>query len=154
MYTYLCGLSKVQSVKSRRNSVRKVSKQWAERSRNWGSIPGGDTDLSLHHSVETGSGANQASPPLGTGFLTCRWLQEKLSHTPSISEDKNAWNYTSSPTCVFLVCCLIKHRGNFVFLRYFYYLHLCLESNAAYGNQNISDSPQNFNDWFANSMPG
>jgi hypothetical protein len=97
-------------VKSQRNSFRKVSKQWAERSRNSGSIPGADRDLSLQYSVQTGSEAHSAPRPVGTVLLMWRWLKE------------NAWNYTSSPTCVLLVCCLIKHKDNFVCLQYFYYI--------------------------------
>lgn len=58
-----------------------VSKQWAERSRDWGSIPGGDKDLSLHYSVETGFEAHPVSRPMGTEFCYVAVVsREVISH--------------------------------------------------------------------------
>jgi hypothetical protein len=48
------------------------------------------------------------------------WLETRYLLVPS-AEVKNAFSYgpTSTPPCVFVVSCLIKHRDNFTFL----YLH-------------------------------
>jgi hypothetical protein len=35
---------------------------------------------------------------------------------PSSAEVKNAWSYTTTPPYVFMACCLIKHRDNFIFV--------------------------------------
>jgi hypothetical protein len=37
------------------------------------------------------------------------------SSPPSRAEVKNAWSYTSTLSYVFMVWCLVKHRGNFIF---------------------------------------
>jgi hypothetical protein len=33
----------------------------------------------------------------------------------SSTEVKNAWHYTSTPQCVFITWCLVKHKDNFTF---------------------------------------
>jgi hypothetical protein len=58
-----------------------------------GSIPYRDF-LSLHHRVQTGSGAHPASYPMGT------WG----------SFEAGAWSYTSTPLYVFMAWCFIKYK--------------------------------------------
>jgi hypothetical protein len=48
-----------------------------------------------------------------------RSRREANYRPPSISEVKNAWNCTSTPPYVFMLCCLVKHRDNFALLYVF-----------------------------------
>jgi hypothetical protein len=42
--------------------------------------------------------------------------RRESDHSPqSSAEVKNAWSYTSTPQCVFMAWCLVKHRDNFTF---------------------------------------
>jgi hypothetical protein len=75
--------------------------------------------FSPHHRIQTGSGADPDSYPMGTGSPyfwdkaagECRWP------LPSSAEIKNAWSYTSTPQYVFMAWCLVKHRDNFTFTK-------------------------------------
>jgi hypothetical protein len=64
----------------------------------WGSrvrFPEGDGNFSLHHCVQSSSGAHPASYPMGTRGS---FPERKADHSPpSSAEFKNAWNYTSIP---------------------------------------------------------
>jgi len=41
----------------------------------------------------------------------------EADHSPPPStEVNNTWSYTSTPQCVFMAWCLVKHRDNFTFL--------------------------------------
>jgi hypothetical protein len=85
---------------------------------NWGSFPskGSDGIFSLHHRVQTGSGAHPASYPMGTGrsFSGVKQLGYEADHSPpSSAEVKNVWNDTSIPQYVFMAWCLVKHGDNF-----------------------------------------
>jgi hypothetical protein len=56
--------------------------------------------ISLHHRVQTGSGAQPASYPMDTGgfSLGLKRLEREADHSPpSSAEVKNAWSYTSTP---------------------------------------------------------
>jgi hypothetical protein len=46
---------------------------------------------------------------------------------PSSVEVKNAWSYNSTPQCVFMVWCLVKHKDNFTF--YLCYFHCILKKS-------------------------
>jgi hypothetical protein len=65
-------------------------------------VPEGAGNFSLHHRVQTGSGAHPVSYPMGTTpgafSLEVKRLGREADHPPpSTSEVKNAWNYTSAP---------------------------------------------------------
>jgi hypothetical protein len=47
----------------------------------------------------------------------------EADHSPSSSaEVKNAWSYTCTPQYVSMAWCLVRHRDNFTFFTYFFYL--------------------------------
>jgi hypothetical protein len=87
-------------------------------------VPAGAGDFSLHHRIQTGSGAHPASYPMGTsGSLpeegVLKQLGREADHSPpSSAEVKNAWSYTSAPPVPFMAWCLVKHRDNFTFLTF------------------------------------
>jgi hypothetical protein len=63
-------------------------------------VPEGVGSFSLHHHVQTGSGAHSASYPMGTRALSLGIQRpgREADHTPTSSaEVKNAWSYTSTP---------------------------------------------------------
>jgi hypothetical protein len=77
-------------------------------------------DFTLHHNVQTGSGAHPASYPMSTGVLSwgVKWPGREANHSPpSSTETKNVWSYTSTPTYVWTAWCLVKLRANFAFYR-------------------------------------
>jgi hypothetical protein len=58
------------------------------------------TLLSLHHRVQTGSGAHPASYPMGTRALSLgvKRSEREADHSPpSRAEVKYAWGYASTP---------------------------------------------------------
>jgi hypothetical protein len=60
----------------------------------------GAGNFSLHHLVQTGSGANPSFYPVGTGSSLpgIRRPGNEADHSPpSSAEVKNAWSYTSIP---------------------------------------------------------
>jgi len=87
-----------------------------------GSIPGTVREFSLRQRVQTGSGANPTSFPLGTRLSFTgvkRPRRETDSSLPTSAEFKNTWSYTSAHPCVFMAWCsvfaewyLVKHRNN------------------------------------------
>jgi hypothetical protein len=85
-----------------------------------GAIPGRDNDgnFSLHHSVQTGSGAHPASYPMGIqgSYLGSKaagaWKYHSL---PTRAKVKNAWSYTVTPQQLFLEWYLVTNRDNFTF---------------------------------------
>jgi hypothetical protein len=63
-------------------------------------------EFSLLHVVQTGSEANPASYPMGTGGS---FLRGKADHSPPTSaEIKKTWVYTSTHPYVFMAKCLIS----------------------------------------------
>jgi hypothetical protein len=64
-------------------------------------FPTGAGNFSLHHRVQTGSGAHPASYPLDTA-----------GSFPG-GKAASAWSYTSTPQYVLMTWCLVKHRDNF-----------------------------------------
>jgi hypothetical protein len=63
-------------------------------------FPAGVGNFSLHHRIQTGSGAHPASYSKGTGDLSLgvkRPGREADHSPPSSAEVKNAWNCTSTP---------------------------------------------------------
>jgi hypothetical protein len=63
-------------------------------------IPVGAGNISLHHHVQTDSGARLASYPLDTqgSFLRDKAAVRESDHSPSSrAEVKNGWRYTSTP---------------------------------------------------------
>jgi hypothetical protein len=80
---------------------------------------GGGENFSLHHRVQSGSGANTSSYPMGTGgfSLGLKRPGREAQHSPSASaEVKNAWSYSSTPQHVFMAWYSVKHRDNFTFI--------------------------------------
>jgi hypothetical protein len=78
----------------------------------------GAGNFSLHHRIQNGSGAHPASYPMGTRNFSLGVKQpgREANHSPPSSvEVKNSWSYTSTPQCVFMAWCLVKHRDNFSF---------------------------------------
>jgi hypothetical protein len=62
-------------------------------------FPAGARNFSLHHSVQTGSGAHPAFCPVGTegSFPGVKQLGHGADHSPpSSAKVKNAWSYTST----------------------------------------------------------
>jgi hypothetical protein len=63
-------------------------------------FPAGSGNFSLHHRVQTGSGAHPASYPMGTRSSFTGGIKRpgrEAEHSPPPSaEVKNAWSYTSS----------------------------------------------------------
>jgi hypothetical protein len=81
-------------------------------------FPAGAGNFSLHHRVQSGSGAHPASYPMGTrgSFPGGKAAGCEGDHSPpSSAEVKNAWSYTSTSPYVFIAWCLVKHR-DFTFL--------------------------------------
>jgi hypothetical protein len=78
----------------------------------------GAGNFSLHHHVQTGSGAHLASYPMSTrgSFPEGKGVRhEATTHLHLVPRSKNVWSYVSTPQYVFMVCCLVKHSGNFTF---------------------------------------
>jgi hypothetical protein len=69
-------------------------------------LPAGAGNVSPHHHVEIGPESHTVSYPMGTGGPR------------SSAEDKNTWNYTSTPTHNFMAWCLVKRRGNYAMKTY------------------------------------
>jgi hypothetical protein len=70
----------------------------------------GAGNFSLHHCLQTDSGAHPASYPMGTRgfFLGVKRSGREADHSPpSSAEVKNAWSYTSFPHCIFMAWCLV-----------------------------------------------
>jgi hypothetical protein len=64
--------------------------------------------------VSVGVVRNTASYPMGTrdSFSGVKRPGREANHSPpSSAEFKNAWSYTSTPQYVFMVWCLVNHRG-------------------------------------------
>jgi hypothetical protein len=60
-------------------------------------------------------------PPIqwvpGALSLGVKQLRHEADHSPpSSAEVENVWSYTSTPQCVFIAWCLVKHRDNFTFI--------------------------------------
>jgi hypothetical protein len=75
------------------------------------SNPGGAGNFSLHHHVETGSGAYPTPYSMGTrGFFpgVKRPGREADRTPPSSAEVKNAWSYISTPEYTFMAWCSVK----------------------------------------------
>jgi len=67
----------------------------------------------------------------GGSFLGVKWLEHETGHSlPYNAEVKNAWSHTSTPSYVFMIWCLLKHRGNFIFTYRIYSEHLILTVQA------------------------
>jgi hypothetical protein len=82
-------------------------------------IPGRGKRFSLFKNVHSSPGANTTSYSMDVmdSFLRGKVSRAKVDHSsPSSAEIKNAWSYTSIPSYVFLVWCLIKHRDKSFFL--------------------------------------
>jgi hypothetical protein len=83
---------------SRDSSVDIVTRLWAERTRNWGSIPGRDTIFSLFF-----SSTNPALGPTqhligGSFFSAAKRLNREADYSlPCNAEVKNTWNYVLLP---------------------------------------------------------
>jgi hypothetical protein len=82
--------------------------------RSGGSFPCRVWEFSLHHRVQTCSGAHPASYPVGTrgsfsgGKAAGAW---SYFSRPFSSEVKDDWSYTSTPQYAFMACCSIKSTG-------------------------------------------
>jgi hypothetical protein len=80
-------------------------------------VPAGAENFSLHHRVQTGSGAHPASCPMGTRYQGAFSLGIKrpgfeADHSPpSSAAFKNALCYTSTPQYAFKAWCSVKAQG-------------------------------------------
>jgi hypothetical protein len=75
--------------------------------------------FSLHHHVQTVSGAHPTSYPMSTWAfsLGVKWPGRKADYSPpSSAEAKNAWSYASTPQYVFMVWCSVKAQGQLYIL--------------------------------------
>jgi hypothetical protein len=87
-----------------------------------GSSPGVAGNFSLHHRVQTGSGAHPASYPLGTtGFFpggkSGRGVK-LITELHLVPRSKNEWSYTSTPQYAFMAWFSVKAQGQLYI--YFY----------------------------------
>jgi hypothetical protein len=76
-----------------------------------GRFPAEPRDFSVLHSIQTGSEVHSVSYPMGTESFSSagKRLRLEAEHSLSSSADtKNAWIYTSTPSYVFKVRCLIN----------------------------------------------
>jgi disulfide bond formation protein DsbB len=73
----------------------------------------GGWNFSLHHRVQTGSGAHPASYPVSTrgSFPGGKWLGSEVNSPPSCAEVNNAWSYTSFPQYAFMTWYSVKAQG-------------------------------------------
>jgi hypothetical protein len=91
------------------------------------SIPAGTGNFSLHHRVQTCSGAHPASYSMGTGgsFSEGKLPGLETDHSPpSSAEVKNAWSYTSARPLVSMPSvrdAQLKAQGQF-YLTFSYWL--------------------------------
>jgi hypothetical protein len=71
-------------------------------------FPAGSGIFSLHHHIQTGSGAHPdfIKRVLGVKHPGC----EPEHSPPSNAKVKNVWSYTSTPSYIFMLWCLVKHR--------------------------------------------
>jgi len=68
--------------------------------------------FSLCHQVQTSSGAHPASCPMckGASSSEVKRPEREANHSPPFSvKIKYGWNYTSTPQCIFMAWCIIKH---------------------------------------------
>jgi hypothetical protein len=111
-------------------------------------IPAGAGNFSLHHRVQTGSGAHPACYPMGTGgsFPGVKRLgcEADLHLVP---RSKNEWRYTSTPQYAFMAWCSVKKaQGQLYFTLHLPLLLLLLlllllkNYSITWGNENISRS--------------
>jgi hypothetical protein len=80
---------------------------------NWCSIHSRGRDFSLQYIVQTGSRVHPDSYPIGTRsyFPGGKADGHDAGHSPpSGAKVKNTWSYTSIPSYVFMVWCIVKHR--------------------------------------------
>jgi hypothetical protein len=69
------------------------------------------------HSIQTGSGADAASYPMGNGEFSPREKRpgRETGHSPpSSTEVKNAWPYTSTPQHILVAWFSVKQRDKFI----------------------------------------
>jgi hypothetical protein len=99
-----------------------------------------DGKFSVCHHVQTGSGSNPASHPVGTGDLSLRVkrLGREADHSPSFSaEVKIVWSCTTAPYYIFMAWCLAKHRDNFTFYHFVAEYYTALGERGAEENSYI-----------------
>jgi hypothetical protein len=46
----------------------------------------------------------------------CPMVRRQMREADTSAVAKNAWSYASTPPCVFIKWCLMKHSGNFAFI--------------------------------------
>jgi hypothetical protein len=77
-------------------------------------VPTGAGNFSLHHRVQTGSGAHPTSYPMGNrdSFPGGKAAREWSCHSPpSKVEIRNACSYTSTPQYAFMAWCSVEVEG-------------------------------------------
>lgn len=91
-------------------SIHICNTRW---SKNRDSIPSTGKNFSLVHSVQTGSGSNPGSYPVGTGgsFLGGEVAGHEVDHShPPSAEDKNSWIHTCTSLRVIVFVWLLFPR--------------------------------------------
>jgi hypothetical protein len=81
-------------------------------------VPAGAGNFSLHHRVQTGSGANLASYPMGTrgSSLGVKRPRGEANHSsPCSAEVMNTWSCNSTLQYAFMAWCSLKAQENFTF---------------------------------------
>jgi hypothetical protein len=81
-------------------------------------FPAGAGNFSLLRRIQTSSGVHPGSYSMGTrdSFPGGKVAGLEADHSPPPStEVNNTWSYTSTPQCVFMAWCLVKHRDYFNF---------------------------------------
>jgi hypothetical protein len=84
-------------------------------------FPEGTGNFCLHHRVQNGSEAHQASYPMGTRdtFMGVKQPGREADHSPpSSAEVKECVELYLHSQYAFMACCLVKHRDNFTFYLY------------------------------------
>jgi hypothetical protein len=111
-------------------------------------IPAGARKFSLHHRVQTGSGALSASHPTSTSGSRDKRLGREADHSPlSSTEVKNECSYTSTPQYTFMVRCSVKAQGQLYLLPLLLLIYLLtyLLTSPLRSHWNIG--PQLYNCW-------
>jgi hypothetical protein len=149
----------IYTVNIRRSSVSKATGYGLDDRMIGGSIPGGAGNFSLHHHVQTGSGAHLASYSTGTGGS---FPEGKAAGSWSWSltsvkcrGQRMHWAIPPLPQYVFMAWCLVKHRENFTFLTLllFYTVNsqcssVCLETRLRAGRQGFNSRQAQWLDSF------
>jgi len=137
---YLTCLHFISAKRNQDSSVILVTRLWTGRLWNRGSIPYSRTECSLPRFIPA---VRSPQPPiqrlLGGLYLGLQRPGPKSNQSPPSSVTiKNAWRYTSAPSCVFMAWCVIKFKKTFTWTFCHYY---CTITWSAYRPIDFSYGP-------------